>query len=336
MDKAKSRNRVHWLDVSRGLAFLMVIYTHLEFCNPDIMKYLSPVFLTTFFFVSGYLFKRGYSFSFVFEQRTRTLLLPTLLLGFIMILMEQIITFNEKVSFHEAIKGLLLQYGENQILWFVASLYIYSIFFYWIERFSKNSNQLLLYSSLLFILNEIYSLYDGSKIPWHIEYIGYACFYMGLGLYYKDNEEIINKYINNRFVFSLCIIIYVCFITLFDLRISFFGSKYIIDALIITTIGLFLMIYISKEILNNNRLLLFVGANTLFYFAFHGKCFSLLTFFCHKIIAQNILDIMWVNNIVALVIVLLDAIILIIPAIIVNRYFRFLLGRGFKLWYIKE
>lgn len=45
------------------------------------MRYFSPVFLTMFFFVSGYLFKENCSFSFVLEQRTRTILLPFLTLG---------------------------------------------------------------------------------------------------------------------------------------------------------------------------------------------------------------------------------------------------------------
>lgn len=75
------KKRILWLDVSRGLAFLMVVYSHLEYTNDSVMRYFSPVFLTTFFFVSGYLFKEKCSFSKVFEQRTRTLLLPFLALG---------------------------------------------------------------------------------------------------------------------------------------------------------------------------------------------------------------------------------------------------------------
>ena len=31
------KKRIHWLDVSRGLAFLMVIYSHLEYSNDAVM-----------------------------------------------------------------------------------------------------------------------------------------------------------------------------------------------------------------------------------------------------------------------------------------------------------
>lgn len=75
-------NRINWIDASRGLAFLMVIYYHLSTRNiGGMVPYFSPVFLTTFFFVSGYLTKGNQSFEKVLEQRTRTLLVPLLIFG---------------------------------------------------------------------------------------------------------------------------------------------------------------------------------------------------------------------------------------------------------------
>ena len=75
--------RIKWLDTSRGLAFLMVIYYHLSTRSVGgIVPYFSPIFLTTFFFVSGYLTTSGILFKKVFEQRTRTLLFPLVFFGF--------------------------------------------------------------------------------------------------------------------------------------------------------------------------------------------------------------------------------------------------------------
>lgn len=79
--KTASTVRLKWLDIARGLAFLMVIYSHIKYRDDMVMRYFSPMFLTMFFFVSGYLFKENCSFLKVFEQRTRTLLLPFLTLG---------------------------------------------------------------------------------------------------------------------------------------------------------------------------------------------------------------------------------------------------------------
>ena len=328
-------NRIPWLDVSRGLAFLMVIYSHLDFCNDTIMRYFSPVFLTTFFFVSGYLFKEGYSFSKVLEQRTRTLFLPFLQLGLIMIVMSQIMTFKEKVPFFDHVVGLLSQNGENQLLWFVAALYVYSIIFFWIEKISHGATGLLIISFLLFLLNRLAIEMGLPRIPWHLASFGYACFYMGLGKYYKEKEDVINRIIDNKWFVLLMAIWYVLIISIFDLRISYAGGKFVFDAWCLTIPGLVVMIFLSRRLLQNNRLLLFVGANSLFYFAFHGKIFSVLQAICYKVVPESMSAIFGFYDLIAFIIVIFDALILIIPAMFVNRYCPFLLGKGFKLWKAK-
>lgn len=330
---SKNIKRIGWIDISRGLAFLMVIYSHTDYCDSNIMRFFSPIFLTTFFFVSGYLFKENQSFSFVFENRTRTLLLPFIILGTIMIILSQIFSFHEHVTLIDSIKGLLFQNGHNQILWFIASLYIYSIIFYWVEKFSSSINMLFIYGLILFVINSLLGhWFMLPYIPWHIDAAGYACFYMALGKCYKYYENKIDNFISNKFLILL-FIIYVCSIWYWDLHFNFMGSHYIIDSLIITIIGLILCIYISKRLLHNNRLLLFVGSNTLFYFAFHGKVFAVLQVLLSKfwpayIIGQNTLS----DFGIAVCIVLLDAGILIIPMIIINKYLPQILGKGFKLW----
>lgn len=296
------------------------------------MKFFSPVFLTTFFFVSGYLFKERCSFNKVFEQRTRTLLLPFLCLGMIMILMSQVLTFNAKVPFVDEVKGLLMQNGENQILWFIAALYVYSVVFYWIERWSGNTSRLMIVCSLLFILNGVCVKMGIPKMPWHIGSIGYACFYMGLGKWYKDHEERVNRVIDNKWAVLLALAFYVSVIALFDLHVSFGGGQWIVDAWSVTVPGLIVMLYISKHLFQNSCFLLFVGANTLFYFAFHGKVYSLLQTICQKMMAADSLESEVGELLVAFCIVILDALILILPAQIVNRYCPFILGKGFKLW----
>lgn len=329
---SNKKPRIHWLDVSRGIAFLMVIYSHLEFCNDSVMKYFTPVFLTTFFFVSGYLFKEHCSFSKVFEQRTRTLFLPFLCMGMIMILLSQVLTFNEKVSLADEVKGLLLQNGENQILWFIAALYVYSVGFYWVERWSGNTTRMLIVCTVLFILNGIYLKMGLPKIPWHIEAFGNACFYMGLGKWYKENEQRICHIIDNKRVVAATFAFYASIITVFDLHVSFGNGNWIVDAWSVTIPGLIVMLYVSKHWFQNSRFLLFVGANTLFYFAFHGKVYSLLQTICHKAIASDLLASDGAQFAIAVCIVALDALILILPAMFVNKYCPFLLGKGFKLW----
>ena len=325
--------RINWLDTTRGLAFLMVIYSHLEYCDSLIMRFFSPVFLTMFFFVSGYLFKENCSFNKVFEQRTRTILLPFLIMGGGMITLSNILTFNDKVPLTDAIKGLLFQNGENELLWFVAALYVYSIAFYWIERWSGNTNRLLIVCLVLFLLNTAYSIWlHGPSIPWHVHSVGFGCFYMGLGKWYRHNEERINSIIQWKWI-VLGLALYIAYIFIFNFHVSYAGSKKVVDALFITIIGLAIMIYGCKWCFDKNKFLLFVGANTLFYFAFHGKVYSLLQTILRKLLESTEYQLSYIEfDVTGFIIVFLDAIILIIPAIIINKYLPFILGRGFKLW----
>lgn len=275
--------RIKWLDTSRGIAMLMVIYSHLDYCDQGVMRFFAPVFLTTFFFVSGYLFKEGCSFSKVLEQRTRTLLIPFLLLGALQIAMSQTFSFNEHGSLAYDIRGLLFQYKENAILWFFAALYVYSLIFYWIERGCKSDRSLLIVSCLVFLFSCAYRYWlHGPGLPWHLLGFGWGCFYMGIGKWYRHNESRVDALMCKGYCLPL-LVVYLLSVWFLHKYISFFGSEYIIDAIFVTFVGLTFIIYFCKYFMNRSRLILFVGANSMLYFAGHGKVFSLLQVILYKV-----------------------------------------------------
>lgn len=321
--------------MSRGIAFLMVIYSHLQYCNDSLMHYFSPIFLTTFFFVSGYLFKTGCGFMQVLEQRTRTLLLPFLLCGGGMIALNQVVTFNDAVPLTDRILGLLCQNGHNEILWFIAALYVYSLVFYWIERWAGTIVRLSVIAATLFIMNVAYSFwFELPSLPWHITASGFGCFYMAMGRVYKEYEQKIDSLVTLPRLLAV-LMLYIALMHLYTGSVSFSGSKWAIDAIVITLTGVFVNVYLSKKItcVNQNRFLLFVGANTLFYFAFHGKVYSLLQTVINKIIVVGgIGHTATLDFSLGIGVMLLDAAILIPFAMAVNKYMPWILGKGFKLW----
>lgn len=326
--------RINWLDTTRGLAFLMVIYSHLDYCDPLIMRFFSPVFLTMFFFVSGYLFKENCSFGKVFEQRTRTILLPFLIWGSVLILLRCVFTFkDDQPAVVESFKSMILQDGANRDLWFVAALYTFSIVFYWVLRWCGSGKKLLVVCTALFVLNSLYErVLHGPFILWYVHLTGYGCFYMGLGKWYRQHEEQVNN-VAKKWAVWLALIVYVAYIYLFDFHVSYGGSTNIIDAIFITLLGIFAMTYLCKWCAGGNGLLLYVGANSLLYFALHGKGFMLLQVILAKVLAATGYTLSYVQaDIMGFAITLLDALILIIPVWLVNKYIPQTLGRGFKLW----
>lgn len=84
-DSSVSTQRVQWLDSIRGVSFLIVIYIHCTFFDSmPLRNYLMPVMLTSFFFVCGYLHK-DVGFAKFLEQRTRTLYIPSVILGLFLV-----------------------------------------------------------------------------------------------------------------------------------------------------------------------------------------------------------------------------------------------------------
>jgi fucose 4-O-acetylase-like acetyltransferase len=302
------------------------------------MAFFHPVFLTMFFFVSGYLFKSDYSFGRLLEHKIRTLLIPFLIFVLLLLASAQVLTFNEHSSFSRDLLDSLLQIrGKNDQIWFVAALFVMNFPFYVLVKYAKSTRALLLIAFVGFLLSVMYdSWLKLPALPWHIQFIGNGCFYMALGFAYRKHEQKL-KSCEKRTAFFSVLSLYFAFVAIrkFILHlpdISFDGSFYFIDALIITLLGIFAMIYISKR-LTNAKLILFVGANSLLYFCMHGKVYSLLQVITEKIFSKfAIAHSETIDFLLGLGMTFLVAIILIIPVILINRYLHFLIGKGYKLW----
>lgn len=334
-------NRLLWLDYARGIAFLMVWYSHQKYSNDNIMAFFTPVFLTMFFFVSGYLFKSDYSFSKLLEHRTRTLFLPWLIFSLLIIFSEHIIIINPEkhITLQKDLLDMFISIrGKNDRLWFVAALFVMNFPFYFLVKYSKNMKRLLLIALIGFLLSSAYysSWLRLPELPWYINFTGSGCFYMALGFAYKHYEHKLKKF-ETKTVFFCALLTYVVFVALrkYVLHlylISFNGSDYVIDALIITLLGIFIMIYLSKRI-KQEKLILFVGTNSLLYFCLHYQLRSLMQVVADKAFVKLALTHSATIDIVLGVgLTLLGAVILIVPVILINKYLPFIIGKGFKLY----
>lgn len=100
--------------------------------------------------------------------------------------------------------------------------------------------------------------------------------------------------------------------------------------MILTLMGIILIISLSKSISGKwISMILFVGANSLFYFAFHGKAYSFVFSLMNKLYPK------WtvINDVViSIFVIIMDILILILPGMAMNKYCPFVFGKGFKLW----
>ena len=328
------KKRIGWLDSSRGIAFLAVLYSHLEYSNPFILKYFTPFFLSAFFFVSGYLFKTEMSFLKVLEQRTRTLLFPFLIYGTLMLALRQFASFkSEVIPFKDSFINMIIQDGSDSSFWFIPSLFIFSLFFYWFAKPCKSGKAFLIMALSLFIANWAIKKFGLPNLNYRMDTMGYALAYMALGKAFKIYEESIVKLMSLKIIIPT-FIIYLALISFDPVRISYTGSPYLIDALIITSLGLFLLIFISRHV-ENSKLIIFVGSNSLLYFCLHGKAYSLVQTVIHKLINISLTENPLAFTVTGFLVAFISALLLIIPIFIINKWLPFTTGKGLKLWNVK-
>ena len=98
---------------------------------------------------------------------------------------------------------------------------------------------------------------------------------------------------------------------------------------ILSFIGIATVIMIAKQV-RSNRYINYVGQNTLIYFALHGKAYSLIQTVLKKVAGSvyvTVLGSTVLSSIFALLFALLLSVLLIIPALIINKWFPFIMGR---------
>lgn len=329
----KKCGRILWIDAARGIAFLAVMFSHLRCRNAEFMSLLSPFFLTVFFFISGYLFKSNHSFKYVFEQRTRTLFIPLIVLSLVCSFDLSEVCHGDYSGLISGVKAAFIQGPDpsQRKLWFIAALYVFSIAFYFVDKICKNNKMLFFVSFFLFLINCIYIYYlNGPYTYWYLHSLGLGCSYMGFGKLYKTYEPQLDRYFN-KWTFLALSSFYVIFVFCSKVYYSYVGSRFIIDSLTITLLGILLIIYISKKIAFKSRYITFVGANTLLYFAIHGKGYQFLQNWADKV--SGICGNYWYTDLLFdILTVLIQAALLMIPTYFVNRYCQFILGKGFHLY----
>lgn len=334
--------RVLWLDILKGYAMLMVIYAHVENRSVGMMSFFAPVFLTAFFFSSGYTFNPKKSFPKFLCGKVYGLLIPWFLLAALNIVATHLITFNEPIPLKQQFIELLLQNGTSgNRLWFIAAIFEIYIIFYWVVKSFKFDKPYFFIGLIMVLLLSSFAFekFGITDLYWHIQSLGAGCFWVGVGYLARQYD-----WCNKLFVFlsrrSIKIAIVAVYLAVVAGEAYFLDNTYIAFSnfgislglyFLTSFLGLVSLLLLSKwrEELPGKFWILFVGRNTLLYFALHGKVLSLLHMVLGKVgFFQPFLSESQV--IVPGLIVMVCSILLVVPVYLIDKYFPVLSGKGFK------
>ncbi|WP_244834600.1 acyltransferase family protein [Clostridium sp. BJN0001] len=313
-----SKERIDYFDYVKGIAILLVIWGHLNYCNDNIRMFIYSFHMPLFFIVSGALIryigidsdlKKG------LIKKFKALIVPYFTFGILSILIQlNFSEFNDE-TFSYYIKRLLTLQGFDA-LWFLPSMFFSIIIFMVLKKYIKNDfiiagsciflfivglTQNSMESIFLLILFRVfvalffiafgYYLFEVIKkydVPLSLSIVGMIIVYFASQ--YNGDVEIYALQLNNKFIFIFT---------------SLFGTYFLINMF-------------KNE--KNNKALLFLGKN------------SLLIMLTHQIIIRAFKNYGFVisgHRKMALFLVVIAFIE--VPIIfIVNKFLPFMIGRKYK------
>lgn len=211
--------RIEWVDVGKFFCIMFVMLSHLESNTELLNRFYAPFFLNGFFFLAGYVYKPSNSFGDLLKKKVKGLLLPWFIFSHFNILLSGIISLKGDRNTLEELKWNLLQIrGLGDGIWFVAALFVAFIPFYFVIRWNKPIYACIL-SFILALVSSIYRAYMNpdllpwgtNALPWHLEYIFFAMFWMVLGYYFKlYGEAIFERVAQNMRAIYLSIYLSIC------------------------------------------------------------------------------------------------------------------------------
>ncbi len=332
MDKGK---RIAWLDIAKGIGIILVVAGHIqenEYINFFIYSFHMPLF----FILSGYLYKNKEKF---IKAKAKSILIPYLSIAIISFLYWCFFEryFREQdVNPIDAFFNIWLaipsiNYVFNTALWFLPCLFTTETMFHLMETKIKNKKILLSILIILSIIGYIYAKFNIIRLPWGLDTAFIAIGFYSFGYWFKRKESIIIQKININLIKKV-LIIFACLIITIILpqiagKMNIGNLVYpIYPVIYITSFAGFFMIYILSNIIKENKILQYLGTNTIIIMGIHEPIKRIALELIIRIFNISLEVIR--TNLVGIMLITLIVLVICIPAIyIINNYLPFLIGK---------
>lgn len=336
--------REKWLDIARGIVMIMVILGHIGsfligkgFGGKSMSIYFmstSAIKIPGFFAISGYLFndKGGNVIKFL-KNKIIKILVPYFSLGAVNMFLNIIITWKHVGKWSPWMTKYACKYvtkfflGKN--LWFIPCLFTVEIIFFVVKKITKSNLVLMgILSAILCAAGYMWSVPEVYR-PWRVDTALMCIWFVYIGYFVRNiskfREFVLSKKAVALFTIMyslLCIISYTKygFSNLDINRAVYYSFKL---CMIMIVVGIMFLFSIGK-LINSNRILEFIGQNTLAYFILHTFFFKFTVFILEKISILRLLKNTFLN---ATMVTIITLIIMVPVLLIINRYFPIVVGK---------
>lgn len=291
LDKRTNENmqqRIGWVDIVRGIFMLMIVIGHVFFYSDSVIRwYVYSFHVPAFFFVSGYCFRYRNGFKGFIKQRFVRLIVPYLLLSVLFIgvfaisirffpSIGRIYTFETLQSVKTVLYSNYNVYPMkyNLPLWFLPCLFFVEILAFCIEKISKSMKNSRICRGLACCISVVASVVFKINLPWHIETSMAMLFWYELGIIIRE-LNCLNAFRKMKSLLKGGIIVVLLMVggilpffnsTNVSVLRNLYGSYPIYYFSCLCSILGYVLL--STEI-KSNKMLEFIGKNTMAILAFH-------------------------------------------------------------------
>lgn len=273
-------NRIEWIDALKGFAIFCVTLGHLG-CNIFLEKHIYSFHMFLFFFLSGYVDKIGnLSFTQYLFKKIKRILIPFISWNLISNLVA-ILMGNPLI---EVINTTFLLKGEmcwNAPIWFLLTIFLTQILYFVLKKFFNLKDIIImLFSFFLWIV------FSQKNIFLKLNLIPMSLLFYTLGVYtQRKNAVRLRQYLWKShtiivyIVFAGLVFINIYFGVIHNVRIvytkSIFGNIFYCLLAAISGIIFYVLSFQLFDFLGNNKLLKYLGRNSLVIMASQFYFFNL-------------------------------------------------------------
>lgn len=288
------KKRVVWVDLARFFCMIAVMSEHSPMMTDLLDNLWEPWFLNLFSFVAGYVYLHRPGFGSFVRRKLRQLLVPWAFFSFLIVLLSAVFSFGEHNIRQELIQNLLQIRYHGGEMWYVAALFVAFLPFYWlVDRYERSGLRqkdvlFLLVALFLAVLSDVFSHYAPrdllpwgtpelpTTLPWHLEYMFHAMFYMFLGYLFRLRWEPVFDRHNSPLLCAGLLALYLAMLFVFyPVGSLLFPGPGIPRLYLRSFVSIGAVVSLCKLIPGTGHMKL-VGANTLVYYGLHGKVESLI------------------------------------------------------------
>lgn len=328
-ENISKNKRIEWIDYSKAIGAMFVICLHIP--NADrALDIINSFVLPLFFFLSGLTIKFEGSFISFIKKRICTLVWPSIILcgvvvDIIKIVYAKIVGMPNPVDFKKAALGIVLQMrGSYEFgAWFLICLFSAQIMFWIVYKYIVKKKELSWVISLIFfVIGSGYSLFIHKPLPWSADVAFFAVAFMSLGFYLKEKGWL-NRLVQYKYavVYLLIFILGNTLFIVFSQRMNVFlndiGNPL---TMLMTTLGGIGVVCVVCNIFKKNKLLEFIGQNSLIIYCLQYAPIYILNHILGKKVSV-------VNFLLYFIIVLVISCLL---ALLIDKKMRFLVGKRAK------